>query len=123
MSTGPGRGRSASPEPTGAEPHPTRPRFTLPAASVLRDRTDKMGEQLARKGRPRRRFLNDQRVRLASRLLPSLATIALVSGVATVVDLFVREPPVSRYATLAQSFVTILLGGCALGVPIARRNL
>src|SRR5262252_1652905 len=107
----------------GAEQHPTRPRFTLPAAAVLRDRADKVGEQLARTGRPRRRYLNEQRVRLASRLIPTLATCAAVCGLVTVVDLFVRHPPVPRYATLAQSFVTILVGGCALGVPIARRNL
>src|SRR5262245_34166652 len=105
--------------PTGAEQHQTRPRFTLPSASVLRDRAGNLGEQLAPKGRPRRRYLAEQRTRLASRMLPTLATFAVVSGVATVVDLFVRDPPVPRYATLAQSFVTILLGGCALGVPIA----
>jgi signal transduction histidine kinase len=109
--------------PSGAEQHPTRPRFTLPAASVLRDRAEKMGEQLGRKGRPRRRFLNDQRARLARRLLPTVAIYAFVTGVTAVVDVFFRTPPVARTATLGQAFVTILLGGVALAVPIAKRSL
>ncbi len=109
--------------PSGAEQHPTRPRFTLPSASALRGRADNLGEQLGRKGRPRRRFLNDQRARLARRLLPTVALLATVTGITAVVDMFVRVPPVSRGATLAQAFVTILLGGVALGVPLAKRSL
>jgi len=109
--------------PSGAEQHPTRPRFTLPAASVLRDRAEKMGEQLGRKGRPRRRFLNDQRGRLARRLLPTVAIYAFVTGITAVVDLFFRTPPVARTATLGQAFVTILLGGVALAVPLAKHSL
>ncbi len=109
--------------PSGAEQHPTRPRFTLPAASALRDRADKVGEQLRRKGRPRRRYLNDQRARLARRLLPSVALIAACIGVIALVDLVLRDPPVPRGATLAQAFMTILLGGMALAVPLAKGSL
>ena len=65
--------------PTGAEQHQTRPRFTLPAPSVLRDRAGKMSEQLARKGSPRRRFLHEQRARLVeARRSPSSLTRATV---------------------------------------------
>ena len=109
--------------PSGAEEHRTRPRFTLPAASVLRDRADKVGEQLTRKGRPRRRFLNDQRARLARRLLPTVAVMATVTGLMALVDLFVRVPPVTRGATVAQAFVSILLGGIAFAVQLWKQNL
>ena len=90
-----------------------RPRFTLPAASALRDRADRVTEQSGRKGRPRRRYLNEQRTRLARRLLPTMAVFAMISGSAAIGDLLVRTPPVARLATLGQTFVTILLGACA----------
>ena len=108
---------------SGGAEHQTRPRFTLPAASVLRDRAERVGEQLTRKGSPRRRYLHEQRARLARHLLPTLALYATLSGIAAVADVFVRTPPLDRHATVAQLFVTILLGGFTLGVPIARRNL
>ena len=100
-----------------------RPRFTLPAASALRDRADRVTEQSGRKGRPRRRYLNEQRTRLARRLLPTMAVFAMISGAAAIGDLLVRTPPVARLATLGQTFVTILLGACALAVPLVRKNL
>jgi signal transduction histidine kinase len=81
-----------------------------------------VGEQLGRTGRPRRRYLSEQRGRLAMRLVPTLGVLALMSGFAAMSDLLLRSPPVSRLASVGEAFVTILLAGLALGVPMARAN-
>jgi signal transduction histidine kinase len=108
---------------TGGANQPTRPRFTLLSPSVIRHRADRVGEQVSRKGRPRQRYLHEHCVRLSQRLQPVLATLAAASGAFALLDFLARTPPVARAVTLVETAVTILLGACALSVPIMPRNL
>jgi signal transduction histidine kinase len=64
-----------------------RVRLTLPAASALRDQADRVSVQAGRGTRPRKRFLQAQNARLASRLLPTLGIIAASTGASALLDL------------------------------------
>ncbi len=99
------------------------PRFTLPAARALRDRADRVTHHVAAHGRPRRRYLAEQRTKLAARLLPALALFAFVPGANAVADLVGPRDAMPRVAILAEAFVAILLAGAALAVPVLQRRL
>jgi signal transduction histidine kinase len=64
----------------------SRVRLALPAASALRDQAERVSIQAGRGTRPRRRFLAAQKARLASRLLPTLALIAALTGMIAMLD-------------------------------------
>jgi len=98
----------------------SRPSLSLQTPSALRDRADRVNEQAGRTGRSRRRYFAEQRSKLAGRLLPTTAAIGALTGVVTVVDLYVRDPP--ALATMAGAGVAIFLGACALAVPRMHRR-
>jgi signal transduction histidine kinase len=94
----------------------------LPAVKDLRARADRVNQQARLSGRPRDRFLREQRRRLAQRLLPTLAMIAVATGAAAFVDLF-QEPTVSRWVTLSEGLTATALGALALATIAFRKNL
>jgi signal transduction histidine kinase len=96
--------------------------MSLPAAKDLRAQADRVIERAARSGRPRDRFLREQRRRLAARLLPTLALLAVATGAAAVVDLL-RAPHSPQYVTIAQGLTAAVLAALALASTLARRNL
>ena len=100
-----------------------RARFTLSSARALRDRADRVTVHAAPEGRPRRRYLAQQRGKLAARLLPALALFAVVGVATAIVDVTASPRAIPRAAILAEAFVAILLGGAAFAVPLARRSL
>src|SRR4051794_23068036 len=93
--------------------------MSLPAAKDLRAQVDRVIERAARSGRPRDRFLREQRRRLVSRLLPTLALLAVATGAAAVVDLF-RDTP--RYVTIAQGLTAVVLAALAFVSTLLRKN-
>ncbi|MBX3212804.1 MAG: HAMP domain-containing histidine kinase [Labilithrix sp.] len=95
--------------------------MSLPAAKDLRARADRVIAGAALRGTPRSRFLREQRRRVAARLLPTLALVAVATGTAAVVDLL-QVPAASRAVTLAQGLTATLLAGLALGCTVARRS-
>ena len=97
--------------------------MSLPAAKDLRARAAEFGRRAARSrsGRPRERFLREQRRRLVTRLLPVLATIALATGAAAVTDLF-HSSVVSRWASLAQGLTAATLAALALATMLLKRR-
>lgn len=101
---------------------PTPAIISLPAAKDLRERAHRAGERARLPGTPRKRFLREQRRRVVSRLLPALALVAVGTGASALTDLF-REPPVSRWVTLAQGLTATTLAALALASYVARRNL
>jgi signal transduction histidine kinase len=96
--------------------------FALPAASVLRDKADRVIEQASRRARPRRRFLHGQRTRLAAQLLPTLAILAALTGGVAICDLVGWGVPSPRSAIIVLACVASLVGGCAMSIPFARKS-
>lgn len=110
------------PAPPGAgHSSPTRA-VSLPTAKDLRDRANRVGERAALRGTPRTRFLGEHRRRVLARLMPTLAMLAVGTGVAALTDLFADHPG-PRWATLAQGLTATLLAVLALGAALARRSL
>jgi signal transduction histidine kinase len=95
---------------------------SLPTAKDLRERANRVGERAALPGTPRTRFLSEQRRRVVARLLPTLAMLAVGTGVTALTDLF-RETPGSRWVSLAQGLTATILAGLALATSVARKNL
>jgi signal transduction histidine kinase len=92
-----------------------RVRLALPAASELRDQADRVSVQAGRGTRPRRRFLAAQRARLASRLIPTLATIAAITGAAALLDVVGLGAQTRTSAgSFAMVLVSLLVGVLAL---------
>ena len=94
----------------------------LRAAKDLRARAVRVHERAAFSGRPRERFLRDQRKRVFSRLLPVLAMAAVGTGALAMADLF-RDTSASRGSALTQGITAIALGALSLAVVLARKNL
>jgi signal transduction histidine kinase len=100
-----------------------RAKLALPAASALRDRADRMSEHAGRGTRPRRRFLAAQWSRLAERERPTLGLIASVSGLVAVLEVAGAGSHSQRAVPFAQIVVAVLVGACAVVVPLARKSL
>lgn len=81
-----------------------------------------MGERAALAGTPRTRFLRESRRRVAARLLPTLAMLAVGTGVAALTDLL-RAAPESRWVSLAQGLTATALALLALATSVARKSL
>ena len=81
---------------------------SLPTAKDLRERANLVGQRAALPGTPRTRFLREQRRRVVARLLPTLAMLAVGTGVAALTDLF-RDHQGSRWVSLAQGLTATLL--------------
>ena len=94
--------------------------LSLHAARLLHDRAARVGDRARRRGRPRQRFLADQRARLAGWLLPVLATIASLTFTLSIVELASGAAAASRAPMLLQASVAIVLGAGAMAVPFAR---
>jgi signal transduction histidine kinase len=102
----------------------TRPSFSLPQAQALRDRADRAGGSLAgRRGRPRSRFLAEQRARIVRRAIPLLGTMSAATGTAAIVDLVGGQGRHDHGAVLAQALVAFALAGAAVCLPLVRRSL
>ncbi len=95
---------------------------SLPTAKDLRERANLVGQRAALPGTPRTRFLREQRRRVVARLLPTLAMLAVGTGVAALTDLF-RDHQGSRWVSLAQGLTATLLATLALATSIARKSL
>jgi signal transduction histidine kinase len=95
---------------------------SLPTAKDLRERADRVGERAALPGTPRTRFLREQRRRVVARLLPTLAMLAVGTGVAALTDLF-SDHLSSRWVSLAQGLTATLLATLALATTVARKSL
>lgn len=96
--------------------------LSLPTAKDLRERANRVGERAALSGTPRTRFLREQRRRVVARLLPTLAMLAVGTGVAALTDLL-RAAPGSRWVSLAQGLTATVLALLALATSIARKSL
>jgi signal transduction histidine kinase len=108
--------------PVGAGPSSIPAAVSLPTAKDLRERANRVGERAALPGTPRTRFLREQRRRVVARLLPTLAMLAVGTGVGAVTDLF-RDAPGSRWIVLAQGLTATVLASLALATQVARRSL
>ena len=95
---------------------------SLPTAKDLREQANRVGERAALPGTPRTRFLREQRRRVLARLLPTLAMLAVGTGVAALTDLL-REAPGSRWVSLAQGLTATALAALALATTVARKSL
>lgn len=116
----PGPGRAGPGAPASASSLPAT--LSLPTAKDLRERANRVGERAALPGTPRTRFLREQRRRVVARLLPTLAMLAVGTGVAALTDLL-RAAPGSRWVSLAQGLTATLLALLALATSIARKSL
>jgi signal transduction histidine kinase len=99
-----------------------RQKLALPAAADLRGRADRMSEQAGRGTRPRRRFLTGQRSRLAERARPTLGILAAATGLLAILELVGAGAGSSSTVPLAQILVAVLVGTCAVVVPVARKS-
>jgi signal transduction histidine kinase len=95
--------------------------MSLPAAKDLRARADRVVERAALRGTPRKRFLDEQRARLAVRLLASLAFLAVGTGASAVFDLL-HDPPVSRVVMAARGLTAAVLAALAIVSNVARKS-
>lgn len=94
--------------------------LSLHAAHLLRDRAVRVTERVERRGRPRDRFLADQRARLAAWSLPVLATVAALTGGIAAISLVSESQ--ARDAAIVQALVAMLVGAATLAVPLVRRR-
>jgi signal transduction histidine kinase len=97
--------------------------FALPAASALRDRADRLGgDPQGRRARPRKRYLQGQRIRLVGQLLPTLALVAALTGLLAVLDLVGWGTGLPRASIFVLAVVAVLVAGCAMAVPFVQRS-
>ncbi len=99
-----------------------RANLSLHAAHLLRDRAVRVPERAGRRGRPRHRFLGEQRARLAVWSLPALATIAALTGALAAISIVTDDPASARDAAIVQALVAMLVGAAACAVPFIRRR-
>lgn len=97
-----------------------RPSFSLPPPSAVRDRAARVTEQAGRVGRPRRRYLADQRRKIGARLLPTLAVIAGLTGLLTILEALLGTS--SHDTTLVGATLAVLIGAASLAVPAAQKR-
>ncbi len=109
----------------GADPAAVAPRssFSLPPPSELRDRAERYGEHVLRKGRPRKRFMAERRAELVRFVVPTLAVAAALSGIVAVLDVALATFPPDRSATTAEAGAAVVLGAGVAVVLAARRSL
>jgi signal transduction histidine kinase len=104
-------------------PPAPRSSFSLPAPGDLRDRADRAGLRMRRRGRPRDRFLQNRRVTLLRYLVPCLALASILGASVAVVDVAFSSFAPDQRATLSEAAASVLLA-VAVGLLVAlRRNL
>jgi signal transduction histidine kinase len=101
----------------------SRASFSLPPPSQLRDRAARVGERQGAKVRPRRRYIAEQREKIAGRMLPMMAMLAAMTGAITILDLLLPKAPPPRMATIVGLGLGVVLGVGALIVPLLKNNL
>ncbi len=104
-------------------PRPT-PGIALRPAKDLRARADRAATRAARPkiGSPRARFLHEQRRRVVSRLVPTLAAFALGSGAAAFGDL-VTGGTASRTTAVAEGVTSVVIASLAAIAALTRRRV
>ncbi|MDB4943396.1 MAG: hypothetical protein JWP97_2930 [Labilithrix sp.] len=105
-----------------AEPASIRASVSLPSAQQLREQALRVGERAALPGRPRARFLREQRRRVVARLLPTLAMLAIGTGAAALTDLFAAGTS-ARWVSIAEGLTASGLGLLALASNVLRKSL
>src|SRR5579883_291379 len=98
-----------------------RANLSLHGAHLLRDRVARVAERVGRRGRPRARFLAEQRTRTRATLVPTLAAVAAVTGCVAALELFSGADG-DRAASIAQACVAIAVGAAALAAPLTRKS-
>lgn len=111
------RGGSAPPPADGQ-----RSSLSIPTPLALRLRTDRMHEQAARKGTPRRRFIADRRGKVAARLQATAANSGALTGVVTLLDVLGYGAKTSTLATFAGAALALVLGFIAIAVSFFRKK-
>jgi signal transduction histidine kinase len=97
--------------------------LSIHAAHLLRDRAARVTERAGgRRGRPRARFLVDQRQRLAGWSTPVMATVAALTGAVAALSLASDAPNVSESAAIVEASLAIVVGGAAICVQLVRKN-
>lgn len=103
------------------------PAIALAPANALRARADRAANRAAvpRVGTPRARFLYEQRRRVTSRLVPTLAAFALAAGAAALGDLpaALRGDALARTTALAEGATAILIAALAVTAYLTRARV
>ncbi|MEO8875501.1 MAG: hypothetical protein ABI461_07940, partial [Polyangiaceae bacterium] len=114
-----------SPPRSGSVPPPDRRERTslsIPTPLALRLKTDRMNAQVARKGTPRRRYIADQRRKVAGRLQATAANSAALTGIVTLLDVLGYGAPTTTTAILSGAALALVLGLIAISVTFMQRN-
>ena len=96
--------------------------LSIHAAHLLRDRAARVTDRVGRRGRPRARFLSEQRHRLAGWSTPVMATVAALTGGVAALSLASDAPNVSASAAIVQASIAMGVGGAAIVVQLVRRS-
>jgi signal transduction histidine kinase len=105
------------PPPAAVPPGEVDANLSLHAATLLRDRAERVTAKVGRHGRPRERFLREQRARLAAWFVPTFATIAALTGALGAFELRSAGPAAVLQATLA-----IVVGVGAIAASFAKKS-
>jgi signal transduction histidine kinase len=94
-----------------------RANLSLHAATLLRDRAERVTARVGRNGRPRERFLREQRARLAAWFVPTFGTIAALTGALGALELRSAGP-----AAVLQASLAIVIGAGAIAASFAKKT-
>ena len=116
-----------SPKVGGSIPPPAgerreRTSLSIPTPYSLRLRTDRMNAQVARQGTPRRRYIADQRRKVAGRLQATAANSAALTGVVTLLDVLGYGAPITSLAIFSGAALALVLGVIAISVTFFQKN-
>jgi len=99
-----------------------RTSLSIPTPYSLRLRTDRMNAQVARKGTPRRRYIADQRRKVAGRLQATAANSAALTGIVTLLDVLGYGAPTTNVAIYSGAALALVLGLIAISVTFFQKN-
>lgn len=116
-----------SPKVGGSIPPPPgerreRTSLSIPTPLALRQRADRMNAQVARKGTPRRRYIADQRRKVAGRLQATAANSAALTGIVTLLDVLGYGAPITNVGIFSGAALALVLGVIAISVTFAQKN-
>jgi signal transduction histidine kinase len=116
-----------SPKVGGSIPPPPgerreRTSLSIPTPLALRQRADRMNAQVARKGTPRRRYIADQRNKVAGRLQATAANSAAITGIVTLLDVLGYGAPTTSLAIFSGAALALVLGLIAISVTFFQKN-
>ncbi len=113
------QGRGSIPPPGGERP---RTSLSIPTQLALRTRADQVNERVIRKGTPRRRYIADQRNKLAGRLQAIAASSGAITGLITLMDTLGYGAKTTPLAVFTGAALSLVLGVIALAVSFFRRR-